>query len=89
MPYFIKFFQLFTGILSSRPILPLLEILRACATCLPRRGLVTVGVRGIFMRATPDFDFALPESALMIREAARLLLYLFERDWGVQLLRGG
>ena len=22
-------------------------------------------------------------------EAARLLLYLFERDWGVQLLRGG
>ena len=22
------------------------------------------------MRATPDFDFALPESALMIREAA-------------------
>ena len=22
-------------------------------------------------------------------EAARILLYLFERDWGVQLLRGG
>ncbi|MEP1605841.1 MAG: hypothetical protein ABJJ48_05985, partial [Marinomonas sp.] len=22
-------------------------------------------------------------------EAARMLLYLFERDWGVQLLRGG
>ncbi|HWK40737.1 MAG TPA: ATP-dependent DNA helicase RecG, partial [Croceibacterium sp.] len=22
-------------------------------------------------------------------EAARVLLYLFERDWGVQLLRGG
>ena len=26
---------------------------------------------------------------LQLTEAARLLLYLFERDWGVQLLRGG
>jgi ATP-dependent DNA helicase RecG len=34
---------------------------------------------------------ALPDGALSggRGEAARLLLYLFERDWGVQLLRGG
>ena len=38
-------------------------------------------------------DFLAPDGAYSrggaTSEAARALLYLFERDWGVQLLRGG